>query len=120
MKRIDELDSPLNTTKELETYLGRVRELHRDLYMDLSFAAEVIQQNLSTLPVADSKAGAFGATHSRVRARKVARCLRRAADANKYAGAQAVKTWREFIRSFAPEIEMIRNGGKKTQPKFEL
>lgn len=120
MKRIDELNSPLNTASELEGYLKKVKDLYRDLYMELTFAAEVLQQNLATLPVIDSRAngGILGGANSRLRARRVANQLRKAAEASKYAGGQSVKTWREFTRAFAPEIDAKRAGSKR--PKFEV
>jgi hypothetical protein len=119
MKRIDELDSPLNTASELEGYTKKLRDLYHDLYVELEFAAQVLQENLSTLPVADSQfGGAMGAANSRIRARRVANQLRKAAEATKYSGGQSVKTWREFIRAFAPEIDAARNPGKK--PTFKV
>lgn len=119
MKRIDELDSPLNTATELEKYTRRLRDLFHDLYVELEFGAQVLQENLSTLPVADSKfGGAAGAANSRMRAKRVANQLRKAAEAAKYSGGQSVKTWREFVRTFAPEIDAARNPGKK--PTFKV
>lgn len=121
MKRIDELDSPLSSATELEKYLKKVRDLYRDLYIELEWAAEILQQNLSTLPVVNAegerRGGALGSVHSRVRAKLVADNLRRAAEASKYSGAQAVKTWRQFVKTFAPEIDAAR--AKTRKPKFD-
>jgi hypothetical protein len=121
MKRIDELDSPLNTATELERYLKKVRDLYRDLYIELEWAAQILQENLSTLPVVGSdgerRTGALGSVNSRVRAKLVADNLRRAAEASKYSGGQAVKTWRQFVKTFAPEIDAARTRAKK--PKFD-
>src|SRR5699024_8352891 len=117
-KRMDELgDTNLASSSELEAYINRVRELSRDLYMELEFGAELLQKNLSTLPVAESKGGVTGKVSSKVRAKKVADALRRAAEANKYAGGQATKTWSLFAKSFAPEIEQARN---KKAPGFKV
>ena len=119
MKRIDELDSPLNTASELEGYTRKLRDLFHDLYVELSFGAQVLQENLATLPVAESKVGGpLGAANSRMRAKKVADQLRKAAEAAKYSGGQSVKTWREFVRTFAPEIDAARNPGRK--PTFKV
>ncbi|MGH3097924.1 MAG: hypothetical protein ACRDMV_18230 [Streptosporangiales bacterium] len=119
-KRIDELDSSLNTTTELEKYTKRVRDLCRDLYMELEYGAEILQQNLATLPVAGgSSSGMFGSVNSRARAKKVADTLRRAAEAQKYAGGLSVKTWRLFVQSFAPEIDAARQKNPK-QPAFKV
>lgn len=119
MKRIDDLDSPLNTASELEKYTKKLRDLYHDLYVELEFGAQVLQENLSTLPVAQSKfGGSVGAANSRMRAKRVANQLRKAAEATKYSGGQSVKTWREFIRIFAPEIDAARNPGKK--PDFKV
>jgi hypothetical protein len=120
MKRIEELDSPLNTATELEKYTKKLRDLYHDLYVELEFAAQVLQENLATLPVADSKVnGPMGAANSRIRARRVANQLRRAAEASKYSGGQSVKVWREFVRAFAPEIDAARNPNKK-KPTFDV
>lgn len=116
-RRVEELDSPLNTMQELERYCKKARDLCRDIYMDFSFAADELQQNLATLPTSNLRfsAGPVGAANSKLRARKVARQLRKAAEAQKYAGVQVVRTWREFTRAFAPEIEARRrpNGGNR-------
>jgi len=112
-KRMDELESNLSSSTELEAYVNRVRALCRDLYMELEFGSELLQKNLSTLPVADGAGkGLAGKVSSRVRAKKVADNLRRAAEAHKYAGGQATKTWTMFVKSFAPEIEQARNKKK--------
>ena len=120
MKRVDELNSPLNTATELEKYLNKVKELERDLYMELSFAAEVLQQNLSTLPASDGRGGIMGTVSSKVRAKRVANNLRRAAEASKYSGAQAVKTWREFVKAFAPEIDARRHPNRQKKSGFTV
>jgi uncharacterized protein YigA (DUF484 family) len=106
--RIDELDMGLTSASELQEYIKRVRDLTRDLFMELEFAAEVLQQNLSTIPAVDSNGQQMGRIASRRRAKKVANCLRRAGESQKYCGGQAVKTWAMFVQSFAPEIEAER------------
>lgn len=118
--RIDELDSPLNTSTELERYLKKIQDLYKDLYMELGWGAEMLQRNLATLPVTGAKGGPLGAATSRIRARRVANNLKRAAEASKYAGGQAVKTWREFTKSFAPEIEASRQRSVRKQPNFKV
>jgi len=117
-QRIDELDMGLTSSSELQEYVKRVRDLCRDMYMELEFAAEVLQANLSTIPAVDSNGQKMGRIASRRRAKKVANCLRRAGEAQKYCGAQAVKTWAMFARSFAPEIDAAR--GKTAVPKFKV
>lgn len=121
MKRIDELDSPLNTASELEKYLKKVRDLYRDLYIELEWAADELQQNLATLPTVNAEGeqrnGVMGSIHSKARAKLVADNLRRAAESSKYSGAQAVKTWRQFVKTFAPELDAARTKSKK--PKFD-
>jgi hypothetical protein len=121
MKRIDDLDSPLNTASELEGYLKKIRDLYKELYLEVSFAAELLQQNLATLPVANSRmtGGVAGSANSRVRAKLVADNLRRIAESNMYCGGQAVKTWRQFTKTFAPEIEATRMKNPK-QPQFRV
>jgi hypothetical protein len=121
-RRIDELDSPLNTSTELEKYLSNLQRLCKDLYVELQFGAELLQQNLATLPVADARynGGMVGSATSRIRAKRVANNLRRAAEAAKFGGGQAVKTWREFTRAFAPEIEQRRRMGTASNPQFKV
>ena len=123
---IDQLDSDLNTSQELEKYLKKVRDISRDMFMELAFAADILQANLSTLPVAanispNTAALVGSGNHSKIRARKVARRLRKAAAAQKNVGVEAVRTWREFTRSFAPEIESRRIAGRgNRRPQFTI
>lgn len=120
MKRLDELDTPLTSSSELHDYILKVRNLCRDFYMELDFAATELQQNLATLPVAENSGGAiFGGFTSRIRARQVAACLRRASEAQKYSGGQAVKAWVMFKRVFAPEIDAAQ-GKKGKKPAFNV
>jgi hypothetical protein len=121
-RRIDELDSPLNTSQELEGYCKKARDLCRDIFLEFSFAADELQQNLSTLPTSALRFsnGPAGAANSRLRARKVARHLRKAAEAQKYAGVQVVRCWREFTRAFAPEIEARRRPGGGNRRRFDI
>lgn len=120
MKRIDELNIALNSSSALETYVKKLREIERDLYMELAFAADQLQANLSTLPVANaSYGGVLGGTQSKLRARKVANNLRRASEAHRAAGGMVVKTWAQFVRDFAPEIDAaFGKSGKK--PTFKV
>lgn len=117
--RIDELDMGLNSSSDLREYVKRVRDLSRDFYMELEFAAQVLQQNLSTVPAVDPRGGHLGRFASRRRARKVAACLKRAAEAQKYAGGQAAKTWAMFVAHFAPEIDAARTW-KPAKPAFSV
>jgi hypothetical protein len=121
VKRLDELNISLNSSSALETYIKKLRDAERDFYIEISFAAEELQGNLSTLPVVGSGGGGLlGKTKSRIRAKKVANNLRRAAEAHRHAGGMAVKTWVMFVRDFAPEIDAAlgRTSGKK--PGFKV
>lgn len=118
MRRLDELDSPLNSSQELREYVKRVKDLCRDLYMELEYGAEILQKNLGTLPTATGGHGLIGAVSSRVRARQVAASIRRGAEAQKYCGGQAVKAWTMFVRQYAPEIEAA--SGKSKRPAFKV
>lgn len=120
MKRINELASPLDSAKALNTYVTKVRELHRDLYMELSFAAETLQQNLATITIPGENGKNRSRAYSRIQARRVSNCLRRAADSQKYAGGQAVKCWREFTKTFAPmHRDVMRPTPTRRRPKFD-
>jgi hypothetical protein len=119
MKRMEELDSPLNTLSEVEGYLKKAREHERDMYIEFNMAAEVLTQNLATLPVANSRLGGpFSGMNSRIRARMVARNLLQAAEAHRFAAGRAVKTWRDLLKAFAPEIDAARR--KTARPKFDV
>lgn len=118
--RIDELDTGLASSSELQEYISRVRDLCRDLYIELEFGAEVLQQNLSTLVAQDARGQQVGRIASRRRAKKVAHCLRRAAEAQKYSGGQAVKTWSMFVTNFAEEIEQARGRRPVKAPTFKV
>jgi hypothetical protein len=125
MKRIDEridgLDADLNTSSGLEEYLGKLKELFKELYLELNFAAEELQENLATLPVQDSRfsnGGVVGSANSKVRAKLVADNLRRIAESCMYSGGGAVKTWQQFVKTLAPEIETRKQ--KQAKPRFRL
>lgn len=121
-ERFDELESDLNTSSALEEYLNKLKGLFKELYLELNFAAEELQANLSTLPVQDSRlanGGVVGSANSKVRAKLVADNLRRMAESCMYSGANAVKTWQQFVKTFAPEIDTMRKK-KPAQRQFRL
>lgn len=111
--RFDDLEKhDLSTSDGIRDYTKALRDLFRDLVVELNLSATEIQALLSTVPPPpDSKMGPLA---SRVRARAVAVCLRHAARAVQYAGGKSVRCWGVFLKLYAPELG--KNG--KPRPQF--
>ena len=101
-RRIPELSTiQLNTTSAFAEYTRQSRALCRDLAAEFDFAAAEIQAAL----IRQSKHPLLASVSVRIRARKVARRLRRARDCAIGAGIESVAAWHEFQRQFAVVID---------------
>ncbi len=108
----DELaEMELRDPDALYTFCDRVRDDTRALSWALQFQAEMLQGDLSTVPVPE---GRFGSLSSKARAKTVASCLRLAAEAVMHAGRLAVKCYSLFKRYYLLE-EPASN-----KPRFKL
>lgn len=108
-RRIDELgEMELTDNEALKKYLDTLRKLCYDLYLEVSWASDLLQQRLANVK----------GIKNTVRARAVGMALRAVAEALKGAGAGTVKTWTLFEQKFANELEEA--AGKKRPPKEEF
>lgn len=107
----------LNSSSALREYTRLARDIQKELYLELEFAASVLRPALETIPAAVNSRGVPANVNSKMRAKQVADCLRRAAEANKHAAAMNAKAWAMFIRNFAPELEQAKN---KAKPQFKV
>jgi len=98
----------LGSNEELHAYITDLRSVLYELYIDISFAAEILQGNLRSLK---------GVKNS-LRARVVAGTLRKAAELCKLAAGQTAATWTTFELRFAEELATApKKPGRK---KFEI
>lgn len=105
----------LTTPEGVQGFTKAVRDIQRDLFLELELSRTMLQAALSTLPPpADAK---FGSVSSRKRARAVTACLQRAAKANQYAASQIVKCWGTFRTQYAPELNKSGHVSRR-KPQF--
>lgn len=98
----------LGDNEELRAYLTDLRSILYELYIDISFSAEMLQANLRSIK---------GIRNS-VRARVVAGTLRKAAELCKLAAGQSTATWIQFEQRF---VEELAAAPKKTKvDKFKI
>lgn len=94
-KRVEELgDIELLDNEALKKYLDTLRSLCHDLYNEVNWGAEILQQRLANVK----------GVRNTVRARAIAASLRSTGESFKLAGAGAVKTWTMFEQKFAEEL----------------
>lgn len=98
----------LGNNEELREYLTDLRGVLYELYIDISFAAEILEGNLRSMK---------GIKNS-LRARVVASCLRKAAELCKLAAGQSAATWTAFETRFAEELAAAP--AKPKVPKFKV
>jgi hypothetical protein len=84
----------LGSNEELREYLTDLRSILYELYIDISFSAEILQSNLRTMK----------GVKNTLRARVVAGCLRKAAELCKLAAGQTAATWIAFETRYAEEL----------------
>lgn len=108
-KRIDELSGvELTDNESLKQYLDTLRNLCYDLYLEVSWSADILQQRLANIK----------GVKNTVRAKLIAAALRTVAESFKIAGAGTAKTWTMFEQKFAPELEAV--AGKKPKDEFKI
>jgi len=111
--RFEELtEMELRDPEALYAFCDTVRNDCRDLSWALLFQAEMLQADLATVQLPESR---FGSLSSKVRAKTVAWCLRQAADAVMHAGRLSVKCFSLFKRYYLAENEPAEN-----RPRFKL
>lgn len=112
VSHFDELaEMELRDPDALYAFCDRVRDDFRALSWALQFQADMLQGDLSTVPVPE---GRFGTLSSKARAKTVATCLRLAADATMHAGRLTVKCYSLFKRYYLTEEPT------PSKPRFKL
>ena len=105
-KRVEELGNiELMDNEALKKYLDTLRSLCQDLYNEVNWGAEILQQRLANVKGIKNPA----------RARSIAGSLRSAGDSFKVAAGLTVKTWTLFEQKFAEEL-----AGSKKRPVEEF
>lgn len=105
-KRIEELGGiELTDNEALKLYLDTLRGMCYDLYNEVNWGAEILQQRLANVK----------GVRNTVRARAIAGSLRSAAESFKIAAGIATKTWTMFEQKFAEELS-----GSVKKPKEEF
>lgn len=110
-KRVDELgEIDLSDNIALKKYLDTLKTLCHDLYTEVSWSAEMLQQRLANVK----------GVKNAVRARVVASALKGVAEAFRIAGGGVQKTWTLFENRFAVELSEAASAKKPTKPDFTI
>lgn len=108
MSKVTELgEIELADNEALKKYLDTLRKLCHDLYIEVNWAADVLQQRLANIK----------GVKNNVRARLIAAALRTVAESFKIAGAGTVKTWTMFEQKFAEELSAVK---KPIKEEFKI
>ncbi|MFE6387658.1 hypothetical protein [Nocardiopsis dassonvillei] len=84
------------TGSDIRHYTETTRKLSRALAVELEFSAQELEAALKELP----PGGGESRLAMRRKARSVARHLRRAAEAQRLVGVEAVRTWGSMLKHF--------------------
>lgn len=103
-------NSEISDNIQLKEYLDTLRSVFYELYIDISFMAEVLHQDLANMK----------GVKNRLRARIIAGSLRGVAELCKSAGGGAAGTWRQFEQRFAQELEAAPSSKAKRPEKFKI
>ncbi|MFC3997964.1 hypothetical protein ACFOVU_18665 [Nocardiopsis sediminis] len=94
---ISELEAiEFETGSDVRKYTELVRRLSRAVAMELEYSAQELEAVLKDLPPGDGD----GHLTARIKARSVARHLRRAAEAQRTVGIESVRTWGSMLKHF--------------------
>ncbi|KMS73670.1 sporulation protein SsgA [Streptomyces viridochromogenes] len=95
---------------QVRNYCNTLRAVAVTLSIEVAMGAEIFEGVLSAVP--DPEGRAFG---SRIRARKVARKMRKAADDLRGAAKNAAACYSTFQQEFEEEINRVRHRARKPQ-----
>lgn len=107
-------DAEFLSAGHIRAFAERGRKAMRQAAMDFSYAEQTLRLVLREVP---PPAG-MGRGQAIARAHRVARSLKRAANAAQAASAHSARTWPAFMREFAPELNTY--GGPKDQPRRNM
>ncbi|MEU5157769.1 MULTISPECIES: plasmid transfer protein TraA [Actinomycetes] len=96
-------------------YCNELRALMFGLAIEIGMAAEILDATLAQVPDPDGKA--FG---SKLRARRVAAKLRKAAESAVGVAKNAAATHSKFTQEFEPEINAVRHRAKPRQQRRQI
>ncbi|MFD0417323.1 plasmid transfer protein TraA [Streptomyces sp. NPDC127108] len=97
-----------NSPAQVRNYCNTLRAAGVMLSMEVAMAAEILKSVLAAVP--DPEGRTFG---SRIRAAKVARKLRKSADALKDAAKNAAATYSVFQQEYQEEIGRVRHRARR-------
>ncbi|MEW2415312.1 plasmid transfer protein TraA [Streptomyces sp. NPDC046866] len=95
---------------DIRNYCNTLRALGIGLSFEVAMGAEILKATLATVP--DPEGRPFG---SKLRARRVARKLSKAAEALKDAAVNAAATYGAFQQEYEEEINRVRHRARKPQ-----
>ncbi|MGZ3113251.1 plasmid transfer protein TraA [Streptomyces sp. H62] len=105
------LPSPeFSSPAQVRNYCNTLRAAGVTLSIEVAMAAEILQSVLAAVP--DPEGRAFG---SRIRAQKVARKMRKSADALRDAAKNAAAAYASFQQEYEEEINRVRHRARKPQ-----
>lgn len=107
-------DAEFLSAAHVRAFSERGRRAMRQAAMDFSYAAAALKAVLREVPPAPGQ----GRAHMTVRASRVARSYKRAANAAQAASAHSARAWPAFMREYAPELNTF--GGPKPQPRRNM
>lgn len=99
-----------NSPAQVRNYCNTLRAAGVTLSIEVAMAAEILESVLAAVP--DPEGRAFG---SRLRARKVARKMRKSADDLRDAAKNAAGCYSTFQQTFEEEINRVRHRARKPQ-----
>lgn len=104
-------DAEFLSAGHVRAFAERGRRAMRQAAMDFSYAHEALRAVLREVPPAQGESR--GAMY--LRANRVARSLKRAANAAQAASAHSARTWPAYMREYQPWLDAM--GGPKPQPR---
>ncbi|MFI2349719.1 plasmid transfer protein TraA [Streptomyces sp. NPDC019443] len=107
-------DAEFLSAGHIREFAERGRRAMRQAAMDFAYAEQTLRLVLREVPVAPGQ----GRGQAIARAHRVARSLKRAANAAQAASAHSARTWPAFMREYAPELNAY--GGPKQQPRRNM
>lgn len=107
-------DAEFLSAAHIREFAERGRRAMRQAAMDFAYAEQTLRLVLREVPPAPGT----GRGQAIARAHRVARSLKRAANAAQAASAHSARTWPAFMREYAPELNAY--GGPKPEPRRNM
>lgn len=103
-------NTEIDNNEDLKEYLTTLRSVLYDLYIDISFTAEVLRSSLANIK----------GIKNNFRARLVAGSLNKVAELLKSAAGGTAATWRTFEQQFSSELEAAPSSKRKPAERFKI